>query len=132
MKIFLFYIEMAIKITGSAQNHRVGRVSGNTPICLGLRESMSSAYCLPARISKFRIRHETPEAVKNEDADHFVSTCMCRSAPSVSQRPRCAKTKRFQCRARSDTGYAFRHETLNFKTIKFCAKQKVMTSRYHS
>ena len=31
MKIFLFYFEMAIKITGSAQNYRVGRVSGNTP-----------------------------------------------------------------------------------------------------
>ena len=29
MKIFLFYFEMAIKITGSAQNYRVGRVSGN-------------------------------------------------------------------------------------------------------
>ena len=32
MKIFLFYFEMAIKITGSAQNYRVGLVSGNTPI----------------------------------------------------------------------------------------------------
>ena len=32
MKIFLFYFELAIKITGSAQNYRVGRVSGNTPI----------------------------------------------------------------------------------------------------
>ena len=32
MKIFLFYFEMAIKITGSSQNYRVGRVSGNTPI----------------------------------------------------------------------------------------------------
>ena len=32
MKIFLFYFEMAIKITGSVQNYRVGRVSGNTPI----------------------------------------------------------------------------------------------------
>ena len=28
----LFYFEMAIKITGSKQNYRVGRVSGNTPI----------------------------------------------------------------------------------------------------
>ena len=36
MKIFLFYFEMAIEITGSAQNYRVGRVSGNTPIFLGL------------------------------------------------------------------------------------------------
>ena len=27
---------MAIKITGSAQNYRVGRVSGDTPIFLGL------------------------------------------------------------------------------------------------
>ena len=27
-----FYFEMAIKITGSAQNYRVGRVSGDTPI----------------------------------------------------------------------------------------------------
>ena len=36
MKIFLFYFEMAIKITGSAQNYRVGRVRGNTPIFLGL------------------------------------------------------------------------------------------------
>ena len=36
MKIFLFYFEMAIKITGSAQNYRVGRVSGNTLIFLGL------------------------------------------------------------------------------------------------
>ena len=32
MKIFLFYFEMAMKITGSAQNYRVGRLSGNTPI----------------------------------------------------------------------------------------------------
>ena len=32
MKIFLFYFEIAIKSTGSAQNYRVGRVSGNTPI----------------------------------------------------------------------------------------------------
>ena len=32
MKIFLFYFEMTIKITGSAHNYRVGRVSGNTPI----------------------------------------------------------------------------------------------------
>ena len=31
MKIVLFYFEMAIKITGSAQNYRVGRASGNTP-----------------------------------------------------------------------------------------------------
>ena len=38
MKIFLFYFEMAIKITGSAQNYRVCRVSGNTPIFLGLTE----------------------------------------------------------------------------------------------
>ena len=37
MKIFLFYFEMAIKITGSAQIYRVGRVSGNTPIFLGLK-----------------------------------------------------------------------------------------------
>ena len=28
----LFYFEMAIKIAGSAQNYRVSRVSGNTPI----------------------------------------------------------------------------------------------------
>ena len=27
MKIFLFYFEMAIKITGSAQNYSVGRFS---------------------------------------------------------------------------------------------------------
>ena len=32
MKIFLFYFEMAAKITGSAQKYRVGRVSRNTPI----------------------------------------------------------------------------------------------------
>ena len=32
MKFFLFYFEIAIKITGSAQNYRVGRVSRNTPI----------------------------------------------------------------------------------------------------
>ena len=31
MKFFLFYFEIAIKITGSAQNYKVGRVSGNTP-----------------------------------------------------------------------------------------------------
>ena len=36
MKMFLFYFEIAIKITGSAQNYRVGRVSGNTPIFLDL------------------------------------------------------------------------------------------------
>ena len=35
MKIFLFYFEISIKNTGSAQNYRVGRVSGNTPIFLG-------------------------------------------------------------------------------------------------
>ena len=32
MKIFLFYFEIAIKITGSAQNYRVRRFGGNTPI----------------------------------------------------------------------------------------------------
>ena len=32
MKIFLFYFEMTTKITGSAQNYRVGWVSENTPI----------------------------------------------------------------------------------------------------
>ena len=47
MKIFLFYFEMAIKITGSAQNYRVGRVSGNTPIFLGLTEQRK------VRINKF-------------------------------------------------------------------------------
>ena len=31
MKIFLFYFEMAKEIAGSAQNYRVGQVSGNTP-----------------------------------------------------------------------------------------------------
>ena len=36
MKIFLFYFEMAIINTGSTKNYRVGRVSGNTPIFLGL------------------------------------------------------------------------------------------------
>ena len=36
MNFFLFYVEMVTKITGSAQNYRVGRVSGNTPIFLGL------------------------------------------------------------------------------------------------
>ena len=36
MKILLFYFGMAIKITGSAKNYRVGGVSGNTPIFLGL------------------------------------------------------------------------------------------------
>ena len=36
MKIFFFFFEMAIKITGSAQNYRVGRVSGNTPILIFL------------------------------------------------------------------------------------------------
>ena len=41
MKIFLFYFEMAIKITGSAQNYRVGRVSENKPIFfLGLIDSI--------------------------------------------------------------------------------------------
>ena len=34
MKIFLLYFEMAIKITGSAQTYRGGRVRGNTPIFL--------------------------------------------------------------------------------------------------
>ena len=32
MEIFLFYFEIALKNTGSAQNYRVGRVSGNTHI----------------------------------------------------------------------------------------------------
>ena len=40
MKIFLFYFEMAIKITGSAQNYRVGRISGNTPIFVGFMFSL--------------------------------------------------------------------------------------------
>ena len=44
MKFFLFYFEMAIKITGWAQNYRVGRVSGNTPIFLGLR-SAACTHC---------------------------------------------------------------------------------------
>ena len=35
MKIVLFYFEMAIKVTGSAKNYRVGRVSRNTPIFMG-------------------------------------------------------------------------------------------------
>ena len=39
MKILSFYFEMAIKITGSAQNYRGGPVSGNTPIFfLGLSQ----------------------------------------------------------------------------------------------
>ena len=39
MKIFLFYFEMAIKIAGSAQNYRVGGVSGITPIFLGVMKA---------------------------------------------------------------------------------------------
>ena len=42
MKIFFFFffeIAIKIKITGSAQNYRVGRVSGNTPIFLGLMKN---------------------------------------------------------------------------------------------
>ena len=63
---------------------------------------MSSAYCLPARISKFRIRHVTPEAVKNEDADHFA--CMCISALSVFAKASLRKKGIPLSRARSDTG----------------------------
>ena len=44
MKTFLFYFEMAIKITGSAQNYRVGRVSGNTPIFRPILEY--TLFCL--------------------------------------------------------------------------------------
>ena len=51
MKIFFFYFEMAIKITGSVQNYRVGRVSGNTPICLGL---ILTHFCKP--IARFNVR----------------------------------------------------------------------------
>ena len=43
MKIILFYFEMAIKITGSAQNYMVGRVSGNRPI--SLRPKIKFAKC---------------------------------------------------------------------------------------
>ena len=48
MKIFLFYFEMAIKITGSAQNYRVGWVSGNTPIFRGLRIGVLLTYTFEA------------------------------------------------------------------------------------
>ena len=44
MKIFLFYFEIAIKITGSAQNYRVGRVSGNTPIFFRPNEYPQSMF----------------------------------------------------------------------------------------
>ena len=37
MKVFLFSFKMAIKPAGSAQNIRVGRVSGNTAILFGLK-----------------------------------------------------------------------------------------------
>ena len=50
MKIFLFYFEMAIKNTGSAQNYRVGRVSGNTPIFLGLKELIGSMNIISIKI----------------------------------------------------------------------------------
>ena len=50
MKIFLFYFKIAIKITGSAQNYRVGRVSGNTPIFLGPTDMNTSII----RLIKFR------------------------------------------------------------------------------
>ena len=47
MKIFLVYFEMAIKITGSAQNYRVGRVSRNTPIFfLGLKSIQQTTMVL--------------------------------------------------------------------------------------
>ena len=44
MKIFLFYFEMAIKITESAQNYRVGRVSGNTPIFFRPKMTTNNRY----------------------------------------------------------------------------------------
>ena len=45
MKIFLFYFEIAIKITGSAQNYRVGRVSGNTPTLFRPYASILLSVC---------------------------------------------------------------------------------------
>ena len=46
MKIVLFYFEIAIKITRSAQNYRVSRVSGNTPIFVRPNEKNDSDYDL--------------------------------------------------------------------------------------
>ena len=46
MKIFLFYFKMAIKMTGSAQNYWVGRVSGNTPIFFRPKQSFENMYWL--------------------------------------------------------------------------------------
>ena len=55
MNIFLSYFGMAIKITGSAQNYRDGRVSGNTPIIfLGItcmnEEDQSKVKVLESRV----------------------------------------------------------------------------------
>ena len=56
MKIFLFYFEMAIKITGSAQNYRVGRVSGNTPIFLGLIKACLNLCVRTGQLTNFVLR----------------------------------------------------------------------------
>ena len=50
MKIFLFYFEMAIKITGSAQNYRVGRVSGNTPIFFRPKYCLNQIHLFQFRV----------------------------------------------------------------------------------
>ena len=61
MKIFLFYFELAIKITGSAQNYRVGRVSGNTPMFyLGLNKR----YQCNINFSIFRLHDQLLTLIK--------------------------------------------------------------------
>ena len=57
MKIFLFYFEMAINITGSAQNYRVGWVSGNTPIFLGLINNSSTYTSVCIYVIAIRVFH---------------------------------------------------------------------------
>ena len=61
MKIFLFYFEMAIKITGSAQNYRVGRVSGNTPIFfLGLKHETYKTWKIYGKEMTLTFNTHTP------------------------------------------------------------------------
>ena len=71
MKIFLFYFEIAIKITGSAQNHRVGRVSGNTPIyfrhyCIAIIWRPSVVVVPPSSIISNHFFSETAWPIKNK------------------------------------------------------------------
>ena len=83
MKIFLFYFEIAIRITGSAQNYRVRRVSGNTPIvfrpntfCICDQRRLASANVVTAFANRFNKTRLSRLAV------HYIMlTCSCDLGP---------------------------------------------------